>query len=346
MLKWFAPLLLLAAKPEVLIRLVVGALVCAVLFGGVWLASNIALTFDALKNPYIAAAYGVVLLCFFMVVGMVAWLRLRRLGTSPKAIAAKVEVPLPLPTEIVAKRAKELSTKWEAESRRAALQPIERLGHAPAAVSLEPPRASVPARTTLCVTGPAYTGKTALIARLAASTGAPQPETSDIVRLVDAGPSDGDERSVTALIEAAAAADGVLFVVDQDLRAPEVAAIARFVAKRKPLYVVLNKADQLNAADRDAILLSIRAKMPVGFAGNHVVSVCCAAATAVPIGGQARTPASRNFRCGSDAAALHSAKSRHFRRLIRGIVLIRGNTRAAHWQSRRVLTTFAGERTD
>ena len=131
----------------------------------------------------------------------------------------------------------------------------------------------MPARTTLCVTGPAYTGKTALIARLAASTGAPQPETSDIVRLVDAGPSDGDERSVTALIEAAAAADGVLFVVDQDLRAPEVAAIARFVAKRKPLYVVLNKADQLNAADRDAILLSIRAKMPVGFAGNHVVSV-------------------------------------------------------------------------
>src|SRR5271167_4354444 len=119
MFKWFAPLLLLAAKPEVLIRLVVGALACAVLFGGVWLASNIALTFDTLKNPYIAAAYGVVLLCFFMVVGMVAWLRLRRLGTSPKAITAKVEVPLPLPTEIVAKRAKELSTKWEAESRRA-----------------------------------------------------------------------------------------------------------------------------------------------------------------------------------------------------------------------------------
>jgi hypothetical protein len=274
MLKWFAPLLLLTAKPEVLIRLVVGALACAVLFGGVWLASNIALTFDTLKSPYIAAAYGVVLLCFFMVVGMVAWLRLRRLGTSPKAITAKVEVPLPLPTEIVAKRAKELSTKWEAESRRAARQPIERLPQPPAAaVSLEPPRASVPARTTLCVTGPAYTGKTALIARLAASTGAPQPGTSDVIRLVDAGPSDGDERSVAALVEAAAAANGVLFVVDQDLRAPEVAAIARFVAHRKPLYVVLNKADQFNAADRDAILLSIRAKMPVGFAGGHVVSV-------------------------------------------------------------------------
>ncbi len=36
---------------------------------------------------------------------------------------------------------------------------------------------------------------------------------------------------------------------------------------------MLNKADQFNAADRDAMLLSVRAKMPVGFAGDHVVSV-------------------------------------------------------------------------
>ena len=61
MLKWFAPLLLFAGKPEVVIRLVVGVLAGAVLFFGVWLISNIAVTFDALKNPAIAAAYGVVL---------------------------------------------------------------------------------------------------------------------------------------------------------------------------------------------------------------------------------------------------------------------------------------------
>ena len=89
MLKWFAPLLLLAGKPELLIRLVVGALAVAVLLGGVWLISNIALTFDTLKNPYIAAAYGAVLLCFFLVVGMTAWLRLRSLGSTPKATAVK-----------------------------------------------------------------------------------------------------------------------------------------------------------------------------------------------------------------------------------------------------------------
>ena len=128
MLKWFAPLLLLAGKPELLIRLVVGALAVAVLLGGVWLISNIALTFDTLKNPYIASAYGAVLLCFFLVVGMTAWLRLRRLGSTPKAIAAKVERPLPLQDEVVAKRARELSTKWEAEGRRPPAATNRRLG--------------------------------------------------------------------------------------------------------------------------------------------------------------------------------------------------------------------------
>ena len=49
MFKWFAPLLLFAAKPEVMIRLLVAVLAGAVLFFGVWLISNIAMTFDTLK---------------------------------------------------------------------------------------------------------------------------------------------------------------------------------------------------------------------------------------------------------------------------------------------------------
>jgi GTP-binding protein EngB required for normal cell division len=65
----------------------------------------------------------------------------------------------------------------------------------------------------------------------------------------------------------------VLFVVDQDLRAPEVAAIARLMAAGKPLFIVLNKADQFNAADRETVLVSIRAKMPDKFPPAHVVSV-------------------------------------------------------------------------
>ncbi len=276
MLKWFAPLLLLAGKPEVLIRLVVGALAVAVLLGGVWLISNIALTFDALKNPFVAAAYGAVLLCFFVVVGLTAWLRLRRPGSTPKAIAAKVQQPLP--NEIVTKRARELSTKWAAEGRRVAAAPDGRLRQSAdsSTAAIAPPRAMPPVRATLTVTGPAYTGKTAAIAQLVAATRAQPSETSDVVCLVDAGASDGDERRVAAVVEAAAATDGVLFVVDQDLRATEVASIKRLIAKGKPLYIVLNKADQFNAADCDAIIVSIRKKMPPGFPPANVVAAAVA----------------------------------------------------------------------
>jgi CO dehydrogenase nickel-insertion accessory protein CooC1 len=126
------------------------------------------------------------------------------------------------------------------------------------------------------VTGPGYTGKTALIAALAQLSSAHSPETSDTVRLVDAGQVDNDERESAALLTSAAAADGVLFVVDQDLRAPEVGVITRLIAAGKPLYLVLNKMDQFNAADRDSILLSIRAKMPDQVPPAHVVSVAAA----------------------------------------------------------------------
>ncbi len=276
MLKWFAPLLLFAGKPEVLLRLLIAVLAGVVLFFGVWLLSNIAVTFDTLKNPAIAAAYAVVLLLFFVVVGTVAWLRLRRLTAPARRTTtlAEPERP-PLTTEIVSKRAKELANKWDAESRRAdraARKPAERVGTSPQIAPAAPPHASSPARSILTVTGPAYAGKTALIAMLVEGSRTPSPDASELVRLADAGPTDGDDRHVEALVARAAQSDGVLFVVDQDLRAPEVTAIKRLIATGKPLYVVLNKADQFTASDRDAIMVSIRAKMPKGFAPGHVVA--------------------------------------------------------------------------
>jgi hypothetical protein len=281
MFKWFAPLLLLAGKPEVLIRLVVGILAGVVLFFGVWLISNIAVTFDTLKNPTIAAAYAVVLLLFFVVVGMVAWLRLRRLGAPPKLAAPRAQPEMPLSTEIVNKRAKELSGRWDTESRRAdraVRKPVERPSAAPQTLSPEPQPARWPARATLTVTGPAYAGRTALIGKLVEASRVQSPDASDLVCLADAGPIDGDDRHLEALVAGASQSDGVVFVVDQDLRAPEVAAIGRLLATGKPLYVVLNKADQFSAGDRDAVMVSIRAKMPKDFASGHVVAAAAAPA--------------------------------------------------------------------
>jgi GTP-binding protein EngB required for normal cell division len=278
MFRWIAPLLLFAAKPEVMVRLLVAGLAAAILFFGVWLISSIAVTFDALKNPAIAAIYGVVLLIFFSVVTVVGWLRLRRLTAPAKAaLAPPAPEAAPLSNEIVGKRAKELAGKWDAESR-SARKPAARVSVVPAPAPVAPP--SAPARATLIVTGPAYAGKSSLIRKLLEDSPGPSTATGDVVRLKEGMASDGDERHLDALVGSVKQSDGVLFVVDQDLRAPEVAAIKSFLATGKPLYLVLNKADQFGDADRDAILSSIRAKLPARFPATHVV---CAAAAPMPI---------------------------------------------------------------
>jgi hypothetical protein len=278
MFKWFAPLLLFAAKPEVFVRVLVAALAAAVLFFGVWLISSIAVTFDTLKNPAVAVIYGAVLLIFFSGVTVVAWLRLRRLTAPPKAALPQPAPEVaPLPNEIVSKRAKELAGKWDSESR-TPRKPAARVSVAPAPAPVAQPAAQ--ARATLIVTGPAYAGKTTLIQKLVEGGSEPSAATCDVVRLKEGNSTDGDERHLDALVASVKQSDGVLFVVDQDLRAPEVAAIKRFIATGKPLYLVLNKADQFSSCSRDAILLSIRAKMPARFPAAHVV---CVAAAPMPV---------------------------------------------------------------
>ena len=278
MFKWFAPLLLFAAKPEVFVRVLVAALAAAVLFFGVWLISSIAVTFDTLKNPAVAVIYGAVLLIFFSGVTVVAWLRLRRLTAPPKAALPQPAPEVaPLPNEIVSKRAKELAGKWDSESR-TPRKPAARVSVAPAPAPVAQPAAQ--ARATLIVTGPAYAGKTTLIQKLVEGGSEPSAATCDVVRLKEGNSTDGDERHLDALVASVKQSDGVLFVVDQDLRAPEVAAIKRFIATGKPLYLVLNKSDQFSSGDRDAILQSIRAKMPARFPGAHVV---CVAAAPMPV---------------------------------------------------------------
>src|SRR5580698_3742073 len=164
MFKWFAPLLLFAGKPEMLLRLVIAAIAGAVLFFGVWLISNIAVTFDTLKSPYIIATYGVVLLCFFIMVGSVSWLRLRRLSSPVARVSLPGKAPdIPLPTEIVTRRADEISRKWERVNQRAPASRKQAIAPPPAAARAEPVPVGLPVRATLTVTGPAYSGKTALI---------------------------------------------------------------------------------------------------------------------------------------------------------------------------------------
>lgn len=276
MFKWFAPLLLFVGKPEVVIRIITLAIAGAVLFFGVYLFSNIALTFDALKNPYIIAAYGALLFCFFVGIGTVTWLRLRRLGSSSQqaALPRQVAEAPPLADDIVSRRAERMSRAWQRIERRPA-EPAR----VPSAISAAPPRIAPmpggPVRATLLITGPAYTGKTALIRALTRNPDSGTRDAGGAIRLLHGGPCEG-HGALDDLVLRAAASDGVLFVVDQDLRAPEVAAINRFIATGKPLYLVLNKADQFSAGDRDAILLSIRAKVTPKVPPGSVIAAAAA----------------------------------------------------------------------
>ncbi len=281
MFRWFAPLLLFAAKPEVMIRILGAALAAAVLFFGVWLISSIAVTFDTLKNPAVAIIYGGVLLLFFSVVTGVAWLRLRRLTAPAKAALPPAATKLPpLTDEIISKRAKELVGRWDTESRDAEKSAV-RVQPAVAAAPSPAPQPRAPARATLVVTGPTYAGKTTLIKTLLAEKPAgSNGSANDAVRLKEESSTDGDPRHLDTLVASIKQSDGVVFVVDQDLRAPEVAAIKRFIATGKPLYLVLNKTDQFASGDRDAILASIRDKMPARFPPANVV---CVAAAPMPV---------------------------------------------------------------
>lgn len=272
MLKWFAPLLVFAAKPELLLRAFILAVAGGILAFGVWLLSNVAVTFDELKNPYIATGYAAVLACFFIGVGTVTWLRVRRLVAvkRPHSAGPAPEAP-PLSNDMVSRRAATISKKWLRNAGcdteggvRTALVP-----------AIVPARSddSQALRGSLIVTGPAFSGKTALIATLVREASAGPDTDQRSVRLTDAGSIDGANSQLESLLADVPAVDGVLFVIDQDLRAPEAEAITRLIASGKPLCVVLNKADHFGTADRDAILLSIRAKMPAKFPRGRVISV-------------------------------------------------------------------------
>ncbi|HEY5064714.1 MAG TPA: hypothetical protein VIJ04_07865 [Xanthobacteraceae bacterium] len=279
MLRWFAPLLVFAARPELLARVLTLAVAAGVLAFGVWLLSHVALTFDALKNPYIEATYGVVLACFFIGVGTVTWLRVRRMGALPRShsLLPAAELSPPLPADVVGRRADSIARKWSRGSRgasvRVAAPPITAPLPAPIPAPELAPRDAADVRWTFAVTGPPFSGKTGLIATLRQATAANARDQADVARLFDAGTVEGDANQIASLAVIVGAADGILFVVDQDLRAPELEVIGRLIGTGKPLYVVLNKADQLTAADRDTVLLSIRAKMPKQFAPAHVISV-------------------------------------------------------------------------
>lgn len=86
---------------------------------------------------------------------------------------------------------------------------------------------------------------------------------------------DGEARERLAH-EVAERADLVLFVVEGDLSASEMSALDRLLATRRPLLLVLNKADRYDATERAALLARLRARTHGRVRASDVVAVAAA----------------------------------------------------------------------
>ena len=82
---------------------------------------------------------------------------------------------------------------------------------------------------------------------------------------------DGEQREQLAR-DVAARSDLVLFVCDADLTALERRAVAELAAQRRPMVVVLNKADRYTAHELDTLLTRIREHVAPQVAPAHVLA--------------------------------------------------------------------------
>ncbi len=80
----------------------------------------------------------------------------------------------------------------------------------------------------------------------------------------------GDEREQLAK-QIASRSDLVLFVIDGDLTATELAALRTLAAQQRPLLVVLNKADRYSAAQREQLRRSIGARLAGLLPDEHLI---------------------------------------------------------------------------
>jgi small GTP-binding protein len=85
----------------------------------------------------------------------------------------------------------------------------------------------------------------------------------------------GEDREAVAF-RAADTSDVVLFVVDGDLTRSESAALTRLCTDRRPVLLVLNKADRYTADERAALLARLREHAAGRIAPEHVVAVSAA----------------------------------------------------------------------
>lgn len=80
----------------------------------------------------------------------------------------------------------------------------------------------------------------------------------------------GEARETLAL-EAAAQADLVLFVADSDLTETELRALRSLAASARPVLLVINKADQYTASERETLLAAVRQRVSGRISAENIL---------------------------------------------------------------------------
>lgn len=224
--------------------------------------SRVVLTLDTIAHPGYQIAYfaGVVLLLGGF--AAFAWLKLRR----PRVKAARRQKRRPPPEA----RIDELFARHHLDD-----TPGLPRGHATAAR-----RAADPGRLTVALGGLNGTGKSAIATALAeapANGAAGKSAAKPLgVELRELDSLDTDRGRNLERLAPAMAADVTLFVVDQDLRDYEQAAIAALARRNVRVVVVVNKIDLLRADALAETRQAIADKLAGMIAETDIVSVSAA----------------------------------------------------------------------
>lgn len=200
-----------------LIAVVVGAAAAVVLL------SRVLLTLDELQTPEIRLAYAVGVVAILVPVGMFLYRRLRP--------TARRQQPAPTPRPSAEARLERIFTRHRLDSE----TPPSPLRRRPAGET-----------ATVALCGVARTGKSSLAAALGAAL--PEHVRGHPLQVIETPAVGTDFAANLERMAPALAADVAVYVADQDLRDYEFAVVKALAERQAAPIVVLNKADQRDAA--------------------------------------------------------------------------------------------------
>jgi hypothetical protein len=236
--------------------------------------SRVMVTVDTITHPEYRLAYVLGVAGLLGGLGLFAWLKLRPRRTRPEARQLPYHRRL-TPEDRLGK----LYDKH-------ALDRIEA-----AAVGAEVTRAAGrprdAGRLRVAVAGVRGAGKSALVGALAQALAEPRGDEPLGVEFVELAGLDTDRGRNLERLAPAAVSDLALFVVDQDLRDYEQAALEALARRQRTLLVVLNKADLMRAGDLAETRAAIAGKLAGAAIGADIVTGAAAPKPAVRIGADA-----------------------------------------------------------